>query len=101
MEYLSVIQGDTLDAVITIEKPEELEISSVHFVCASLGLDEELLLSDTEEPLEPAYSFMLAPEVTQSLGVGNWNFDIIVNLDGGEVYTVLRGLFEVIYRKNA
>lgn len=104
MEQLSVIQGDTLDAVVTIEKPEDLVISEVHFKCPSQELNEELALIENEDeeadPYFPTYGFTLTPETTQSLRVGNFDFDIIVTLDGGEVYTVIRGNFEVIYRRN-
>ena len=75
MECLSIIQGDTLDAVVTIEKPAELVISKVRFVCASLSLDRELARADTDEEeseeTEVDYAFMLTPEETQALGVGN------------------------------
>jgi len=72
MEHLSIIQGDTLDAVVTIEKPAELVIDKVRFVCASLNLDCDLEVADTdEEETEIGYAFMLAPEETQALGVGN------------------------------
>lgn len=102
MECLSIIQGDTLDAIVTIEKPSELVLEKVRFVCASLELDEELSETESnEDDTEVGYNFSLTPEITQSLGVGNWNFDIIVELDSGEIYTVLQGLFEVKYRKNA
>lgn len=38
MEELDIIQGDTLNAVITIDNPDELEISQVTFECPSLNL---------------------------------------------------------------
>jgi len=72
MERLSIIQGDTLDAVVTIEKPTELVLEKVHFVCASLELDEELSETESnEDDTEVGYNLSLAPEITQSLGVGN------------------------------
>ena len=74
MEYLSIIQGDTLDAVVVIEKPAELVIDKVRFVCASLNLDCNLEIADEdegEEETEVGYAFMLTPEETQALGVGN------------------------------
>lgn len=72
MEHLSIIQGDTLDAVVTIEKPAELVIDKVRFVCASLGLDVDLAEAiPEEEGQEIQYAFMLTPEETQALGVGN------------------------------
>jgi hypothetical protein len=74
MEHLSIIQGDTLDAVVTIEKPAELVIDKVRFVCASLNLDEELEEAGSEEEeqeTEVDYAFMLTPDKSQALGVGN------------------------------
>lgn len=102
MEQLSVIQGDTLDAIVMLEKPEDLVIESVYFKCPSQELNEELTLVEDAEvsDTEVDYGFTLSPEVTQSLRVGNFDFDIIVTLDSGEIYTVIRGNFEVIYRKN-
>jgi len=96
MEYLSVIQGDALDVVVTIDNPYELSISKVQFVCQSLELEVEL------DPANIENTFMLyvAPEKTQSLWIGNWNFDIEVFLDSGERYTVIHdGRFEVIKKK--
>ena len=46
MEELKVIQGDTLSCVLTIEKPEELEISRVVFNCPSLKIQKDLIPSD-------------------------------------------------------
>ena len=72
MEHLSIIQGDTLDAIVTIEKPSELVLEKVRFVCASLELDEELSETEAnEDETEIGYDFSLTPETTQSLGVGN------------------------------
>jgi hypothetical protein len=72
MEHLSIIQGDTLDVVVTIEKPSEMTLEKVRFVCASLGLDEELSEAiSNEDATEVGYDFSIAPEETQSLNVGN------------------------------
>lgn len=70
MEYLSIIQGDTLDAVLTIDNPADLEISSVKFVCQSLGLNEEFVPSNKED-MKDTYSICIDNSTTQKLYVGN------------------------------
>ena len=51
MEELKVIQGDTLSCVLTIEKPEDLEISRVIFNCPSLNIKKDLVPSNECEEL--------------------------------------------------
>ena len=96
MEYLSVIQGDTLDAILELINPQELAVSKITFYCKSLDLNIELQEMLTEDS---AYALTIPPTDTQHFGVGNWNFDIIVDLESGERYTVVRGQLEVKYRK--
>lgn len=51
MEELRVIQGDTLDCMLTIENPEELVISKVLFNCPSLQLAVELTQAVEDDTL--------------------------------------------------
>jgi len=39
MKNLNVIQGDTLDVILTLENPEEIDINKVVFKCPSLALE--------------------------------------------------------------
>ena len=71
MEYLSVIQGDALDVVVTVENPQGLPISKVMFVCQSLKLEKELEPALEDDPLNDIYTLSLLPSETQPLGVGN------------------------------
>lgn len=67
MEELKVIQGDTLSCVLTIEKPEELEISRVVFNCPSLKIQKDLIPSNDCEDL---WGLTMSAEETVDLWIG-------------------------------
>lgn len=46
MQQASVIQGDTLELTVHVEKPEELTISHAYLVCKSLNIETELSATD-------------------------------------------------------
>ena len=85
MEELKVIQGDTLNATLSIENPEALVITRVVFTCLSLSLQKDLgMLNDDD-----LWGFVLTPEETEDLRVGRWDFDITVFTADAERYTVV------------
>ena len=85
MEELKVIQGDTLNVTLTIENPEQLQITRVVFGCPSLSIEKDLTMM-TEDDL---WGFILTPFETANLWVGRWDFDITVFTASGETYTVV------------
>ena len=86
MEELKVIQGDTLSCVLTIEKPEDLEISRVIFNCPSLNIKKDLIPSNECEEL---WGLVLNAEETVDLWIGRWGFDITAITPNEQIYTVV------------
>lgn len=86
MEELKVIQGDTLSCVLTIEKPEELEISRVVFSCPSLKIQKDLIPSDEYGSL---WGLSMNADETVDLWIGRWSFDITVITPNQQIYTVI------------
>ena len=86
MEELKVIQGDTLSCVLTIEKPEELEISRVVFNCPSLKIQKDLIPSDEYGSL---WGLSMNADETVDLWIGRWSFDITVITPNQQIYTVI------------
>lgn len=86
MEELKVIQGDTLSCVLTIEKPEELEISRVVFNCPSLKIQKDLIPSNDCEGL---WGLTMSAEETVDLWIGRWSFDMTATTSNQQIYTVI------------
>lgn len=67
-EYISIIQGDTLDVVLTVHNPYELPIEEVKFICKSLELDKVMSPTlEQDEDGDDLFVLMLTPEETQPL----------------------------------
>lgn len=95
---LSVIQGDTLDVIVDIKNPDEVEIEHVKFICKSLDIDEELQHIDEDDV---NWGFTIDADETSKFRVGTFTFDVNAILSSGEVFTVLHNKpFRVIYKYN-
>lgn len=96
MEELTVIQGDTLSCLLTIEKPEELEISKVVFNCPSLGIERDLIPANECEDL---WGLTMSASETENLWIGRWDFNITVTGANQQVYTVIHNGNFIVERK--
>ena len=85
MEELRVIQGDTVNTIITITNSEEMEISRVVFSCPSLSIEKDLVMLNQDD----IWNLVFTPVETASFWVGRWDFDITVFTTEEEIYTVI------------
>lgn len=97
MKDLSVIQGDTLDLTLTLDKPNEMVIASVVFDCPSLNIKRELSELSNDEDV---WGLQIAPEETSNLRVGRWDYCITATTASDDKYTVIHnGQFIVEYKR--
>lgn len=97
MEELRVIQGDTLNATITIENPEQITITQVVFYCPSLEIEKNL--GQLANYNDDVWGFSLGPTETSQLRVGRWDFDIKAYTNQSQIFTVIKGNFVVDYSR--
>ena len=99
MEELKVIQGDTLECLLTIENPEQLEINRVLFNCPSLQLAVDLTPANLED--DSLWALIINSEYTVDLRVGRWGYDITAYTDDNKQYTVIHnGDFIVKHKRD-
>ncbi len=97
-EYIRLTRGDTLSFGFIIEGVTDID--SAYFTCKKDYTDEEILfkkslghgISKTDE----GYVVRVAPEDTEGAEIGKYFYDLQIGI-GDDVYTVLKGVFEIEY----
>ena len=86
MEELQVIQGDSVNTVVTIENPKNMDIVSVVFTCPSLDIKRFLVKTQDDDE---EWLLMFGPTETINFWIGRWDFDITANTSIGQQMTVV------------
>lgn len=98
MKTLSVIQGDSFNATLTLEHLEDIDIDTIKFTCPSLHIEKELYELTNEKE---TWGFSLTPLETVNLRVGQWDFYVTAVTKDRDQYTVIyKGIFIVNFKRN-
>ena len=110
-ENITIVRGDTLafaidltevsEEIDTLQAPLDQDLDSCYFsVRKDYSNTENVFqksLGDGIEKIETGkYRVRIAPEDTADLDVGNYYYDCEIGING-DYFTILRGLFEVVY----
>ena len=93
---ITMIRGDTLAFNIQVDLDDDLD--SAYFTCRANFNNAvfQKSLGDGIEKVEPKLYFVrIAPEDTAEIDAGMYYYDLQISV-GGNVYTVMLGLLEIV-----
>lgn len=97
---IQVVKGDTLSFGVEIEGLEQ-DLETAYFSCKK-DIDEETYIFQKSlghgisKVAQGQYIVRVAPEDTKNLEVGEYYYDLQIGLNG-DIFTILRGLFDILY----
>ena len=87
MDKFEIIQGDSVEATISIEGGNADEVIGIQFVCEALGVKYDL--GQTLEPL--IWVLRIKSEDTKNMRVGVFKFNLVATYVGGWKKTIVYG----------
>ena len=92
---IEMVKGDTLSFGLEFDGLNQ-ELSSMTMTCRKIALDENIAFQKTigdgiSMPEENHYVVRVAPEDTENLDAGNYQFDLEIRVNG-DVFTIMIGI---------
>lgn len=103
-QNFEMVKGDTMAFGLEIEFDEDpQELEEVYFSCKSILDNKALFRKDLNNGISLVkaegnkmyYRVRIAPQDTKNLEVGRYNYDLEIRTNG-DVYTILRGILNIV-----